>query len=169
MPFNVTPREPIFRARKSIPYRRLYRFGQQYDIFWILVNTGVPFRIYRYFLLFYTIYKVIFLITQYITLATFYIFFMELLTFTTTPYMISCEGWKKFECMWVHIFITHNSSHDKLWQKLFKYCNISIVLNIKLLQYHGNMAIHVHYMSHHLGSKAKAEKKWWGAHLLFKI
>ena len=40
-----------------------------------------------------------------------------------------------------------------------KCCNISIVLNIRLLQYHGNMAIHIHYMSHHLGSKAKDEKK----------
>ena len=46
-------------ARKSISYRRLYRFGQRYDIFQVPVNTGVPFRIYRYFLLFYTIYKVI--------------------------------------------------------------------------------------------------------------
>ena len=62
-----------FLTRKSIPYWRLYRFGQRYDIFRIPVNTGVPFRIYHYFLLFYTIYKVIFLITQYITLATFYI------------------------------------------------------------------------------------------------
>ena len=58
--------------------------------------------------LFFTIlYKVIFLITQYITLAPFYMyiyiyifFFMELLTFTTTPYMISCEGWKK---LWVYV------------------------------------------------------------------
>ena len=64
-----------FLTRKSIPYWRLYRFGQRYDIFRIPVNTGVPFRIYHYFLLFYTIYKVIFLITQYITLATFYIFY----------------------------------------------------------------------------------------------
>ena len=73
---------------------------QRYDIFQIPVNTSVRFQIYRYFLLFYTIYKVIFLITQYITLATFYIFFMELLTFTTTLYMISCEGWKK---LWVYV------------------------------------------------------------------
>ena len=38
------------------------------------INTGVPFWVYYCFLLFYTIYKIIFLITQYITLATFYIF-----------------------------------------------------------------------------------------------
>ena len=31
-------------------YRRLYWFGQRYDIFRILVNTDVPFRVYRYFL-----------------------------------------------------------------------------------------------------------------------
>ena len=64
----------LLEARKSISYRRLYRFGQRYDIFRIPVNTGVLFWIYRYFLLFYRIYKVIFLLTQYITLATFYIF-----------------------------------------------------------------------------------------------
>ena len=39
---------PLFRSRKSIPYRRLYRFGQKYDIFRIPVNTDEPFRIYRY-------------------------------------------------------------------------------------------------------------------------
>ena len=33
--------------RKSIPYQRLYRFGQQYEIFQVPVNTGVPFRDYR--------------------------------------------------------------------------------------------------------------------------
>ena len=32
--------------RKSIPYRRLYRFSQRYNIFRILV-TSVPFRFYR--------------------------------------------------------------------------------------------------------------------------
>ena len=53
------------KSNESIPYRRLYRFGQRYDIFRIPVNTGVPFRVYHYFLLFYSIYKVIFLITQY--------------------------------------------------------------------------------------------------------
>ena len=42
-------RRPRYRPRKSILYRRLYWFGQRYDIFWVLVNTGVPFRIYRYF------------------------------------------------------------------------------------------------------------------------
>ena len=36
--------------RMSIPYRRPYRFGHRYDIFRIPVNTGVPFRVYRYFL-----------------------------------------------------------------------------------------------------------------------
>ena len=39
-----------FHSRESIPYRRLYRVGQRYDIFRIPVNTGVPFRVYRYFL-----------------------------------------------------------------------------------------------------------------------
>ena len=42
----------IFESRESIPYRRLYRFGQRYDIFRILVNTGVLFQIYRYFFIF---------------------------------------------------------------------------------------------------------------------
>ena len=50
-------------AKESIPYRKLYLFGQRYDIFRILVNTGVPFWVYRYFLQFYIIYKVLFLIT----------------------------------------------------------------------------------------------------------
>ena len=36
--------------KKSILYRRLYRFGQRYDIFRIPVNTGVSFRVYCYFL-----------------------------------------------------------------------------------------------------------------------
>ena len=38
------------KARMSISYMRLYRFSHWYDIFWIPVNTGVPFRVYRYFL-----------------------------------------------------------------------------------------------------------------------
>ena len=38
------------RARMSISYRRPYWFGHRYDIFRISVNTGVPFRVYRYFL-----------------------------------------------------------------------------------------------------------------------
>ena len=37
-------------VRESISYRRLYRFGQRYNIFRIPINTGVPFRVYRYFL-----------------------------------------------------------------------------------------------------------------------
>ena len=41
------------KARMSIPYRRPYRFGHRYDIFRIPVNTGVPFRVYRYFLYLY--------------------------------------------------------------------------------------------------------------------
>ena len=41
------------KPRESIPYRILYRFGQRYDIFWILVNTNVPFRGYRYFIYIY--------------------------------------------------------------------------------------------------------------------
>ena len=169
MPFNVTPREPIFRARKSIPYRRLYWFGQRYDIFWILVNTGVPFRIYRYFLLFYTIYKVIFLITQYITLVTFYIFY-GVINFYHNSLYDKLWGVKKIVSVCGFTFSSLTTPHMTNYDKnCLKCCNISIVLNIKLLQYHDNMAIHVHYMSHHLGSKAKAEEKWWGAHLLFKI
>ena len=39
-----------FITRLSIPYRRPYRFGHRYDIFRIPVNTGVPFRVYRYFI-----------------------------------------------------------------------------------------------------------------------
>ena len=39
--------------RMSIPYRRPYRFGHRYDIFRIPVNTGVPFRVYRYFIYIY--------------------------------------------------------------------------------------------------------------------
>ena len=39
--------------RMSIPYRRPYRFGHRYDIFRIPVNTGVPFRVYRYFIYMY--------------------------------------------------------------------------------------------------------------------
>ena len=34
-------------AKKSIPYWRLYWFGQRYDIFRILVNTGVSFQVYH--------------------------------------------------------------------------------------------------------------------------
>ena len=37
-------------ARKLIPYQRLYRFGYRFDIFQISVNTGVPFRVYHYFI-----------------------------------------------------------------------------------------------------------------------
>ena len=40
--------------RKSISYRRLYRFGQWYDIFRIPVNTGVSFRVYCYYIYIYT-------------------------------------------------------------------------------------------------------------------
>ena len=39
-----------FEPKELIPYRRLYRFGQRYDIFRISVNISVPFRVYRYFL-----------------------------------------------------------------------------------------------------------------------
>ena len=39
--------------RMSIPYWRLYWFGHRYDIFRIPVNTGVPFRVYRYFIYIY--------------------------------------------------------------------------------------------------------------------
>ena len=49
--------------------------------------------------------------------------------------------------MWVHIFIIttpHMINYDK---NCLKCCNISIVLNINLLQYRGNMAIHVHYVT----------------------
>ena len=42
--------ENALRVRESILYQKLYRFGQRYDIFWILVNTSVPFRVYCYFL-----------------------------------------------------------------------------------------------------------------------
>ena len=42
----------ICRPRELIPYWRLYRFGQQYDIFRILVNTDVPFWVYHYFFIF---------------------------------------------------------------------------------------------------------------------
>ena len=35
-----------FSPKKSIPYRKQYRFNQRYNIFPILV-TGVPFRFYR--------------------------------------------------------------------------------------------------------------------------
>ena len=42
-----------YKTRMSIPYRRPYRFGHRYDIFRIPVNTGVPFRVYRYFLYLY--------------------------------------------------------------------------------------------------------------------
>ena len=38
------------KARMSISYLRPYRFSHWYDIFWIPINTGVPFRVYRYFL-----------------------------------------------------------------------------------------------------------------------
>ena len=38
------------KSRESIPYQRLYWFGQRYDIFRISVNTSVPFQVYRYFL-----------------------------------------------------------------------------------------------------------------------
>ena len=40
-------------SRESIPYWRLYRFNQWYDIFRIPVNTGIPFRVYRYFIYIY--------------------------------------------------------------------------------------------------------------------
>ena len=43
-------------ARESIPYRKLYRFDQQYDIFRIPINTSIPFRVYCYFILYYILY-----------------------------------------------------------------------------------------------------------------
>ena len=91
-------------------------------------------------------------------IVNFLYFFMELLTFTATPYMISCEGWKN---LWVYVGSHFLHSQLLTWQimtKIVKCCNISIVLSIKLLQYRGNMAIHVHYMSHHLGSKPKLKR-----------
>ena len=91
-------------------------------------------------------------------IVNFLYFFMELLTFTATPYMISCEGWKN---LWVYVGSHFHHSQLLTWQimtKIVKCCNISIVLSIKLLQYRGNMAIHVHYMSHHLGSKPKLKR-----------
>ena len=39
--------------RKSISYRKLYWFNHRYDIFRIPVNTGIPFRIYCYFIYIY--------------------------------------------------------------------------------------------------------------------
>ena len=36
--------------KKSIPYRRLYRFGHWYNIFRVPINTDIPFRIYHYFI-----------------------------------------------------------------------------------------------------------------------
>ena len=41
------------KVRMSISYPRSYRFSYWYDIFWIPVNIGVPFRVYRYFLYLY--------------------------------------------------------------------------------------------------------------------
>ena len=52
-PMGVGPIRPFLNGlytRMSIPYRRPYRFGHRYDIFQISVNTGVPFRVYHYFL-----------------------------------------------------------------------------------------------------------------------
>ena len=40
-------------SRESIPYWRLYWFGQRYDIFQISVNISVPFWVYCYFLYLY--------------------------------------------------------------------------------------------------------------------
>ena len=39
-----------YTPKKSIPYRMLYRFGHQYNIFRIPINTGIPFRVYCYFI-----------------------------------------------------------------------------------------------------------------------
>ena len=49
---------PYFESRMSILYQRPYQFGHGYDIFRIPVNTGVPFRVYRYFLYIYIYYRV---------------------------------------------------------------------------------------------------------------
>ena len=38
----------ILDPKESIPYQRLYRFGQRYNIIWVPVNTGVPFWVYNY-------------------------------------------------------------------------------------------------------------------------
>ena len=136
----------LFSSRKSISYRKLYRFGQQYDIFRIPVNTDVLFRIYRYFLLFYTIYKVIFLITQYITLATFYIFY-GVINFYHNSLYDKLWGMKKIVSVCGFTFSSLTTPHMTNYDKNFlKCCNINIVLNINLLQYHYNMAIHVYYV-----------------------
>ena len=47
--FSYYMNNDVYLAKESIPYQKLYRFGQ-HDIFRILVNTGVPFQVYRYFL-----------------------------------------------------------------------------------------------------------------------
>ena len=44
------------KSSVSIPYRRLYRFGQRYDIFWIPVNTTILFRVYCYLFIYIYIY-----------------------------------------------------------------------------------------------------------------
>ena len=46
----------VYFVRKSILYRRLYRFGHRYDIFQISVNIDIPFLVYRYFIYFIYIY-----------------------------------------------------------------------------------------------------------------
>ena len=43
----------LFQQRESIPYWRLYRFGQWYDIFRIPVNSDVLFPVYRYYIYIY--------------------------------------------------------------------------------------------------------------------
>ena len=118
--------------------------------------------------LFFTIlYKVIFLITQYITLAPFYMyiyiyfFFYGVINFYHNSLYDKLWGVKEIVSVCGFTFSSLTTLHTTNYDKnCLKCCNISIVLNIKLLQYQGNMAIHIHYISHHLGLKAKAKKKW---------
>ena len=51
--------------------------------------------------------------------------------------------------IFLSLITLHTTNFDK------NYCNISIVLNINLLQYKGNLAIHVHYVASHSAQRPK--------------
>ena len=53
------------------------------------------------------------------------------------------------EFTFLSLITLHTTNYDK------NCCNISIVLNINLLQYKGNVAIHVHYVASHLAQRPK--------------
>ena len=57
---------------ESILYRKLYLFSQRYNIFRILINTGIPFRVYRYYIYIYIYIYVCMYVCMYVYVCVFY-------------------------------------------------------------------------------------------------